>query len=372
MALQTYTFSRLVTNIATAMQAASNTALDFTVGSILRAIVEATAGVILWLQAIILQLLTLTRASTSRESDLDTWMADFSLVRLPAIAASGQVTFARFTNTQQALIPVGAGLQTADGTKFTVQADTGNGAFDAGQGGYVVNSGISSLGVPVQAAVAGAAGNVQSGTIILLTTPIPYIDTVTNASGFVNGIDAETDAAFRARFVLYLASLSKATKTAVGYAVTSLQQGLSYTITENEDYDGTTDMGAFYVVVDDGSGTPPGGLLTNAANAIEAVRPLGSRYSVHAPITLTVDVGMTITSAPGYDHSTVVAAVGAALDDFIDGLPLATSLPYTQLASIAYSVPGVVNATSILLNSGTTDLPANQKQKVVSGTMTIA
>jgi hypothetical protein len=69
--LQTYTFTELVSNIATAVQGSASALLDFTVGSVLRAIAEATAAVVLWLQAIILQVLTLTRASTSVGSDLD-------------------------------------------------------------------------------------------------------------------------------------------------------------------------------------------------------------------------------------------------------------------------------------------------------------
>jgi hypothetical protein len=46
---------------------------------------------------------------------------------------------------------------------------------------------------------------------------------VANTAAFDNGEAAETDPAFRTRCVAYLASLYKATKAAIGYAVTSLQ-----------------------------------------------------------------------------------------------------------------------------------------------------
>lgn len=371
--LQSYTFSQIVSNIATAIQSSASALIDFTVGSVLRAIAEATAAVTLWLQAIILQTLTLTRASTSIGSDLDTWMADYGVTRLPAVASTGQVTFARFTATQQAVIPVGATIQTTDGNQnFTVTLDTTNSAYDAGLGGYVLPANTTSVNVPVEAADAGLSGNVLAATITVITTPIQGVDTVTNASAFTNGIDAESDAALRARFVSYLASLSKATATAIGYAVTSVQQGVDYTLTENEDYTGATDMGYFYVVVDDGTGSPPSDLISSVSNAVDAVRPIGSRFGVFAPATETADVTMTITSASGYTHADVVAAVGTALTDFINALTLGTSLPYTQLASIAYDVPGVTNVSGILLNSGTTDLAPTQKQKVLAGTMTIS
>ena len=77
MALTVYKFSEIVSNVATAMQASATAGLNFTKGKVLLAISEATAGVVLWLQAIILQLLTLTRAATSEDEDLDSWMADY-------------------------------------------------------------------------------------------------------------------------------------------------------------------------------------------------------------------------------------------------------------------------------------------------------
>jgi len=371
--LTTFTFSQLVSNIATAVQASASALFDFTAGSVLRAIAEAVAAVILWLQAIILQLLTVTRASTSAGSDLDSFMADFGVVREAAVAATGHVTFSRFTSSQQALVPAGATVQTSDGTQiFAVTVDTSNTAYSASLGGYVIPVNTASVTVPVQASVAGTGGNVQAGTITVITTPIPGVDTVSNASAFTNALDAETDAALRARFVLFLASLSKATKTAVGYAITSVQQGLNYTLTENQDYGGATDDGFFYVVVDDGSGTPSSNLLASVSNAIDAVRALTVRFAVFAPVVETANVSMTITSGSGYVHLDVVAAVGAALSSFINALPLGTSLPYTQLAAVAYGVAGVTNVSSVLLNSGTSDLAATNKQVIKRGTLTIS
>ena len=58
-------------------------------------------------------------------------MADFGLTRLPAVAATGQVTFSRFTNTLQAVVPFGSLVQTADGSqKFTVVTDATNSGYN--------------------------------------------------------------------------------------------------------------------------------------------------------------------------------------------------------------------------------------------------
>jgi uncharacterized phage protein gp47/JayE len=373
MALTTFSFSQITSNFATAAQASAKAALNFTIGSVFLAIAHATSGVVLWLQAIILQLLTLTRASTSIGTDLDSWCADYGFNRLSASASTGQVTFSRFTATMQAVVPIGAGVQTADGTQaFTVILDITNSAYNAGLGGYVLPVNTASVNVPVQAAVAGSGGNVQAATITALTTPVTGVDTVTNAASFINGVDAESDAAFRLRFVAYLSSLSKGIRAAIAYAVSSIQQVVSYTITENTAYNGAYQPGFFYVVCDDGTGFPPTQMLTNVGNAVEAVRGLTITYGIFAPIVETANVTMVLTSATGFAHGDVIAAVALAITNFINALPVGASLPYTQLASIAYDVAGVANVTGILLNAGTSDLTATSQNKINCGILVIS
>ena len=329
--LNTQDFPTLVENMAAAAQAAAQQVLDFTIGSILRAVVEA-------------------------------------------VAASGTVTFARFTPTLQAVVPLGAQVITADGSEsFTVTLDTTNPAYSAALGGYVLAANVASVGVPVAANSPGSAGNVVAGAITLIATAMPGVDAVSNAAAFTNGLDAESDAALRLRFVAYMASLSKATKGAVGYALMSLQQGLQYTITENADYNGTVDMGFFYVVLDDGSGHPSSTLLASGTTAVDAVRPIGSRFAVFAPVVLTANASMTIATATGYDHATAVGLVGTALVNYINALPLGSSLPFTRLAQVAYdAAPGVVDVSAMLLNGGSSDLIATNQNVVKAGTVTVA
>ena len=77
-------------------------------------------------------------------------MADLTLTRLPAVAATGIVTFSRFTPDMSALIPAGALVRTADGTQtFAVSVDTAQPSWSATSNGYVVAAGVASLDVPV-------------------------------------------------------------------------------------------------------------------------------------------------------------------------------------------------------------------------------
>ncbi|MEX3628330.1 MAG: baseplate J/gp47 family protein [Burkholderia sp.] len=374
MAITTKDFTTLVRNQVTAIQGAARGLVDLTVGSILRAVVEANAAVILWLQGLILQLLATTRAATSRGSDLDSWVADFGLIRLPGVAASGQVTFARFTATQQAVVPVGATIQTADGSQqFAVTSDTSNAAYSAALGGYVLAAGVASISIPVQASSVGAAANAQIGQINTLTQPIPGVDTVSNAASFTNGADKETDAALRTRFIAYVASLSKATKAAILYAITSLKQGVVSVLVENTLYNGTTQNGYFYAVIDDGTGAPGATFLSSANNAIDAVRPFTVNFGVFAPVVVTATVGMTITTASGYDHAATALLVKTAIQNYINALTLGQTLTYSRLAQVAYDAsPGVTNVTAVTLNGGSSDLTATSQQVIKAGTVTVA
>src|SRR6202040_1823938 len=168
-------------------------------------------------------LLSLTRAATSNGADLDSWMADYGVTRLGAQFATGNVTFARFTPTFQALIPIGTIVQTSSGSqKYTVIVNTLNSAYNAGLGGYVIAAAAFNVSVPVVANTAGSAGNAQIGLINSIGSGIPYVDTVTNPAAFITGSDAESDAQLRVRFVGYIASLNEGTVAAVQYAVQQL------------------------------------------------------------------------------------------------------------------------------------------------------
>jgi uncharacterized phage protein gp47/JayE len=366
MALNTQTFTQIVQNSVAAIQAGTKSFQDLTIGSILRAVMESSAAVVLFLQGLIVQLLSITRASTSTAEDLDSWAADYGVARLAAAKATGIVTFSRFTATAQAVVPIAAQVQSFDGTQtFNVTLDTTNTAYNATLGGYVLGAATASISVPVQAVTAGAGGNVAIGALNVIIQAIPGVDTVTNAAAFINGANAETDAAFRTRFVAYIASISKATKGAIGYAITTLKPGVSYALVENSQYNGTAQMGYFYVVIDDGTGYPTSAFLSSAFNAIDSARPVTSTFGVFAPVVVTANVTMTITTGAGYTHSDLVTLVQTAITNYISVLTLGQTLAYTRLAQLAYDAsPGVINVYLVTLNGATVDVTATSQQVV--------
>jgi uncharacterized phage protein gp47/JayE len=359
-------FVTLVQNMAAAVQSSAASLLNLTAGSVLRAILEANASIALWLQWLILQVLQLTRLATSTGTNVDTFVGDYGLLRLPAVAASGSVTFSRYSNTSAAFVPVGAMVKTSDGTRiYQVIADATNAAWN-GSTGFTIAAGVTSLNCTVTdvttnatgALSIGTAGNVSASTITLLGSAISGVDTVNNAAPFTNGVDAESDAALQARFSNYIQTRSRGTLAAVGYAITSVQQGLNYTIQENVNPSGGYDPGNFIVTVDDGTGTPSSTLQSLVSASIAAYRPLGSTWTVRAPTIVNVAIALQFSCATtAQKTATLIAAVQSAVFNYANTLPDGAILPYSRIAMVAYLVdPSIVDVTNVTVNSGISDI----------------
>lgn len=366
--LPTRSFDTIVANIVAGMQGRATALLDFSVGSVLRAMSESIASLCLWFQSQLIYLLAYSRLSTSVGSDVDSFIAQFfyptggmAVVRLGAVSATGPVVFSVTTpNPTQIVIPVGTTVQTKDlSQQFTVYADTTNPAYNAALGGYVLAPMVTSVTVPVKAVTPGSGGNVAIGAIsTVYGASILGIDSVTNTVAFSNGLDEETDQQLINRFRLAIASLSKGTVAAYQFAIASLQVNLQCTVQENTAYDGTPTPGLNTVVVDDGSGAIPSALVTAATTAVNAVRAASIRVGVYAATKTNANVVMTLELGPGYaaQRPTIVAKVANAVSLYISAVGLGNSLSYFGVAQVAMSVPGVTGLSSFTLNGSNADL----------------
>lgn len=392
MALNQQSFTTIVQQQVAAIQSAvaaipSTVAvfLSFVVGSLELARVEAVAAVAIWLQSLIMQLLAVTRLSTSTGSDVDSFVADYGLPpRAAAVASIGQVIFSRFTPTNATSIPAGtpsvsstgvvsysggAMVQTADGTQpFQVIPDTTQTYFNVAANAYIIPAGITSGQVTVQAVNAGIQGNVSAGSITTISTAIVGVDTVTNAAAFADGANQETDAEVMARFQLYIQSLRAAIKTAVESAIEGLEQNIQFEIVENQTLAGATQLGFFYVIISPFTST----LHDAVYAAIDAIRGLSITFAVYPASQLTANVVVTVTAATGYTLANVEAAVQTAIQNFIASIPLGSSLSWSQLYAVVWGVPGVaIPVTGLTLNGGTSDLVPTAQQQVVAGSIVV-
>lgn len=361
-------FTALVRTQAAAVQGAARELIDLSVGSVLRAVLEANASVGLWVQWLIVEVLATTRAATSAGLDLDSWVADFGLARLPGIPAVGLATFSRATTGLSSVVPVGALVKTGTGTDaltFAVTADAGNPAWTGA--GYSLSEDQLAVVAPVTALAAGRVGNVRAGEMRLLASAIPGVDTVTNEAAAAGGLDAEADAALRVRFGGFIDSRTQATAQAVGFAIQGLQQGLSFVIAERVDTAGAVRPGHFTVTIDDGSGGATPALLAAAGAAIEAVRPIGSTFSVRAPQVVLVDVALQVAGP-----AAALAAVRAAVGAYVAALPIGAGLVISRVIQLAHDAdPGVTRVSNVTLDGLASDLMPASYGVIRLGSMTV-
>lgn len=371
MTLPIRSFDQLVDDQVAAVQAVASQLIDFSIGSILRAVVESNAGNSLWLQALVTTLLAVTRLSTSSGNDVDTFIADFGLTRNPPVAAEGKVTFSRFTPTAQAIVPAlnelvpGSGTQVSAPTAFqtyTVIVDTLNPYFDPNLTAYVIPPGTASVDLPVRDNAGGAAGNVITGLVNTLNSTIIGVDTVVNNDPMVGGKDEESDSEVKIRFVNFINGLSKATFLALSAAIEGVPGVARFELVENVDFpSGNPHLGFFYAIIDDGTGNPPSGLLDAVSTVLNATRAFTIAYAVYPPTLLPVVLSMTLVLGPGGVQSVVTANVKNALVNYINNVAFATTLPYTKIAEIAYLADSnILNVKNLIFNGGTSDItPGN-------------
>lgn len=342
--LETKDFNTLLTDQATAMQASYGSDLDLTTGSVLRALVEANATVALWLEALIVRVLQMSRASTSTGIDLDTWVGDFGLLRLGAVSASGDVTLTRTDATSDVVVNIGTVVQTDDAsTQFTIVEDISNPYWGLSEetltSRYVIPAGVLSADFLVECVVPGTAGNVQANTIVRLGSSIGSINSVTNAQAFTNGLEAETDAQLRARFLDFIESLARGTPQSVKYAAESVQTGLRVYVAEKVDAAGLAKEGHFTLVVDDGSGTSPSTtLLSQVGLNVQSYTPISVTFDVIGPtfVPVNVAVGVNTNTDPINTSAVVVADIEEAIRAHIGSLTLGTTLYVSELAHVIF------------------------------------
>jgi uncharacterized phage protein gp47/JayE len=343
-------------------------------GSVALAFIQAVAANTLILQQMIAHVYNTNRLGSSKGVDVDSYVADWGMKRLPAVSSSGLVTLTRQITTNELLVNLGGTVQTpVSQIQFTLIADTtGLNSWDPVRQVYYFPPGVNSIQVRVQAVLTGASGKVAQGTISQIVSGFQGVNSVTNASNFVNGEDQETDAALKIRFIDYIQSLASADWAAVASAITGVQPNLTYQIIEYKHFDGTAFPSGFTVVVDDGTGNASTSVTGAVQSAVEKVRAAGAQFEVQKPTNVAVNVSVSISTSTTGSLSAVQAAVAAALKTYINTLGVGNTCHYVNIGNVIQNVPGVFSYSGLTLNGVAADVTITQTQLAQVGTVTFS
>lgn len=375
--LQFKSFDTLVGDLTKRWGGATGTTPNLTSGNVALALFQTFATQLVYFEFLLQAVIAMARLSTSTGADVDSFVADYGLTRLPPTFAEGPVTLSTLTPApQQLLIPVGTIVQSQGGAvQYQLIADTDNPDYSAAFDAYLIRAGDSSATATAKALLSGASQNVQAGILTQLAQGGTGIAIVTNASPIQNGKDAETDEQLRQRFVQYLASLSEATKAAILYAINSVQQGLDVNLLDNTNPAGAFQPGFFTAVVEDGSGSLPSDLRLELINAIDLVRAFTIEFDVVAPEVVNPTAALVVRIAPGSNPATVLQNVKTALLDYVNGLTIGAILYVYRLVQVAEDTDGViaVKPGTVFIDGEEEDLVTTNFQvvRLLAGDLTV-
>lgn len=230
--------------------------------------------------------------------DLDERAKDIqpgTLTRIQSRSSVGTVIFSRSTTSGNVVIPVGTIVKTEDGIEFQTTAQS-----------EILTGNNDSLSTPIASVSPGSEGNVSAGTIVKFGSKIPGVDSVTNDSATINGIDKETDDSFRERIKDFVSSLSRCTVQAMEFASIGLEDtDTGKQVIYSHIFEDPIDRGNVILYIDDGAGT--------AKETVEIAPQAVAISSISAPVATiqTLVVGVETFHAVHEGKSVTVASATA-------------------------------------------------------------
>ena len=291
---------------------------------------------------------------TAQGEELDKHAQLRGITRRQAEKASGMVRF----YVEQALetgvdIPAETVCMTASGVRFLTTRNA------------VVEPGTLYADAPVEAAEAGASGNVGTGTIVYMALPPVRIVACSNPEPLTNGLDQEGDEELRERVLATYRRLANGANNAFyRQAAMSFPEVAAVTVLPKNRGVGTVD-----IVPAAQGGVPSQALLTEMQDYFNRVREIAVDVKVTAPTVETVNLSLKLWTEEGRDFDAVSGAVEEALTAWFSGERLGRPLTLAQLTSLVFAVDGVDNCQVV---QPAADLPLDNVTLPVLGTLTIA
>lgn len=231
--------------------------------------------------------------------------------------------------------------------------------------------------VPVQAVVAGESGNVTAGSVTRMPVTLVGISTVTNEAAMSGGYDAESDSSLRARY--YEAVTSPATSgnknqyIAWAKSVTGVGGAKCYPLAN-----GANTVG---ICIIDSDMQPASSELTAAVQAYidpgssgagEGAAPIGACCTVTSASGLAINAACTVTLVNGYDSTTALANVTAAIKAYLKSIAFSGAyVSYAKIANAVNDAEGVLDYSGLMVNGGTANITVPDKSVAIVGTVSI-
>ena len=369
---QTKPFLGIVASMINRMRVRTTRVTDYSEGSVVRTMLEASAQELDELyQQMVAGLVAAVPVATYRS---------FGFTKQPATAAGGLVRVSITPQAAPVVIPAGSLLvQAVSSVVYASSLDV------------VIAAGNSYGDVPVVATTAGVATNLGVGVAFTVANVPAGFLSASNLVAFGNGRDLESDADQKTRFNDFIATLPRGTVRALQYGA----RDLSYLTDANgnivervarvsvhEPYvtDNTQPVGWVQVFVHNGTGSTSAGLVAQvvqvlygyydaSGNPVAGFKAAGVRVDVAAATEQPVNVSATLSVGPGTVKADLVTAATNAINAYILGLDIGASCILAEITDLVMSLPGVTNW---VYAAGQVDTASSYSAKLMPGAVAIA
>lgn len=194
--------------------------------------------------------------------------------------------------------------------------------------------------VSVKADVAGRAGNVYAGAIIVMPQPLVGVEYVINRGDILTGVDAETDEELRERAKHALEVAGKATLVSLESAVRGVE-GVSSVLIEDmpEGVPGVVKIIVY------------GGETSEIERVINDTRAAGIRVELSRPKPVYIDVTITLTLMRGATPSKVEREVEAKIRSYLSSLDIGDDMVFSRIVRVALDVDGVYDINELTVEA---------------------
>lgn len=225
------------------------------------------------------------------------------------------------------------------------------------------------LTISLEADDVGVEYNIGIGTLTEFATALPGLTEVTNLAAFAGGSDEEDIETFRSKLLEWVRAPKSGSPLDLKVWAEAIAGVETATVFENDNL-GVTTPGHATVRISGPNGSVPSAATIDAVLADLDSRDLAS-ITIHvATFTpLAVNVSVTVTRQTGYLLSDITAGVQAAINDYINSLPVGGTVYREGIAHAVFPLAGVA---TLVVNTPATDTSVTVTQKAVPGTVTVA
>ncbi|NOU65237.1 Baseplate J family protein [Paenibacillus sp. LMG 31461] len=306
-------------------------------------------------------------AGTTFGPYLDLRCAERGVTRKEAMKAVGQM---KFTGVVGTVVP--------QGTRIGTLADTVQGTssvmFETLDAAVVDSSGF--VMVSVSAVDGGSKGNVPSGAVTLLVTPIVGITSVTNTVPMTNGADVEKDDSLLNRYYAKVRSPGTSGNKAdyLNWALDVAGVGAAQVLPLWQG-PGTVKV----VIIGTDKRSVSASVVTAVQQYIYTTPPLVGKAPIGAVVTVVAatEVAIGIQAVLTLNGSRTLTQVKndftVAVRAYLSELAFSSdpAVRYVRIGSLLLDTPGVQDYANLQINGGSSNITINVGQVAVTGVVSL-